>query len=115
MLANFNGPFWFDVRRLVPVFCARYLGAGGAGVRRACLSLVRKMVHYAPAALLRALSAPRAAHLLTHLVANVLDNQVNHFIKTYLSHVYTSVIYFDSCSVYSGTSVLFAYAAFKVY
>ncbi|XP_013177652.1 PREDICTED: E3 ubiquitin-protein ligase HECTD1 isoform X2 [Papilio xuthus] len=63
------------LERLVPVFCARYLGAGGAGVRRACLSLVRKMVHYAPAKLLRDLSTPRAAALLTHLVANVLDNQ----------------------------------------
>ncbi|XP_045534759.1 E3 ubiquitin-protein ligase HECTD1 isoform X2 [Papilio machaon] len=63
------------LERLVPVFCARYLGAGGAGVRRACLSLVRKMVHYAPAKLLRDLSTPRAAALLTHLIANVLDNQ----------------------------------------
>ncbi|XP_050346752.1 E3 ubiquitin-protein ligase HECTD1 isoform X1 [Nymphalis io] len=63
------------LERLVPVFCARYIGAGGAGVRRACLSLVRKMVHYAPAARLRALSAPRAAALLTRLVAQVLDSQ----------------------------------------
>ncbi|CAH0714365.1 unnamed protein product, partial [Brenthis ino] len=63
------------LERLVPVFCARYVGAGGAGVRRACLSLVRKMVHYAPAPLLRALSAPRAAALLTRLVAQVLDTQ----------------------------------------
>ncbi|XP_047019045.1 E3 ubiquitin-protein ligase Ufd4 isoform X2 [Helicoverpa zea] len=65
------------LERLVPVFCARYLGAGGAGVRRACLSLVRKMVHYAPARLLRALSRrrdPPAAALLTQLVAAVLDN-----------------------------------------
>ncbi|KAJ8730811.1 hypothetical protein PYW08_002224 [Mythimna loreyi] len=65
------------LERLVPVFCARYLGAGGAGVRRACLSLVRKMVHYAPARLLRAISLrrePRAAALLTQLVAAVLDN-----------------------------------------
>ncbi|KAJ8721521.1 hypothetical protein PYW07_002296 [Mythimna separata] len=65
------------LERLVPVFCSRYLGAGGLGVRRACLSLVRKMVHYAPARLLRAISAqqqPRAAALLTQLVAAVLDN-----------------------------------------
>ncbi|KAH9632321.1 hypothetical protein HF086_010246 [Spodoptera exigua] len=65
------------LERLVPVFCARYLGAGGAGVRRACLSLVRKMVHYAPPRLLRALSLrrdPPAAALLTQLVAAVLDN-----------------------------------------
>ncbi|XP_050562022.1 E3 ubiquitin-protein ligase Ufd4 isoform X2 [Spodoptera frugiperda] len=65
------------LERLVPVFSARYLGAGGAGVRRACLSLVRKMVHYAPARLLRALSLrrePPAAALLTQLVAAVLDN-----------------------------------------
>ncbi|XP_068632880.1 E3 ubiquitin-protein ligase Ufd4 isoform X2 [Battus philenor] len=60
------------LERLVPVFCARYLGAGGAGVRRACLSLVRKMVHYAPS---RTLATPRAPALLTHLIANVLDNQ----------------------------------------
>ncbi|XP_072939169.1 E3 ubiquitin-protein ligase Ufd4 isoform X2 [Epargyreus clarus] len=63
------------LERLVPVFCARYVGAGGAGVRRACLSLVRKMVHYAPAPRLRALSRPPAAALLTRLVAQVLDNQ----------------------------------------
>ncbi|XP_075974735.1 ubiquitin fusion-degradation 4-like isoform X4 [Anticarsia gemmatalis] len=62
------------LERLVPVFSARYLGAGGAGVRRACLSLVRKMVHYAPARLLRHVSAPHAAALLTQLVAAVLDN-----------------------------------------
>lgn len=67
----------YDCRRLVPVFCARYVGAGGAGVRRACLSLVRKMVHYAPAPRLRALSSPRAAALLTRLVATVLDAQVS--------------------------------------
>lgn len=59
------------------MFCARYVGAGGAGVRRACLSLVRKMVHYAPAPRLRALSSPRAAALLTRLVATVLDAQVS--------------------------------------
>ncbi|XP_060803615.1 E3 ubiquitin-protein ligase HECTD1 [Amyelois transitella] len=61
------------LERLVPLFCSRYLGAGGASVRRACLSLVRKMVHYAPSSLLR-----RAPHttpaLLTQLVAAVLDN-----------------------------------------
>ncbi|XP_049867951.1 E3 ubiquitin-protein ligase Ufd4 isoform X3 [Pectinophora gossypiella] len=62
------------LERLVPVFCARYLGAGGAGVRRACLSLVRKMVHYAPAPLLRHVSAAHAAALLTQLVAAVIDN-----------------------------------------
>ncbi|CAG9785575.1 unnamed protein product [Diatraea saccharalis] len=65
------------LERLVPVFCARYLGAGAAGVRRACLSLVRKMVHYAPATLLRNISSrrePRTAALLTQLVAAVLDN-----------------------------------------
>ncbi|XP_026315369.1 E3 ubiquitin-protein ligase Ufd4 isoform X2 [Hyposmocoma kahamanoa] len=62
------------LERLVPVFCARYLGAGGAGVRRACLSLVRKMVHYAPAPLLRALSTRGTAALLTQLVAAVIDN-----------------------------------------
>lgn len=67
----------YGCRRLVPVFCARYVGAGGAGVRRACLSLVRKMVHYAPAPRLRALSSPRAAALLTRLVATVLDAQVS--------------------------------------
>ncbi|KAJ2942645.1 hypothetical protein O0L34_g2114 [Tuta absoluta] len=60
--------------RLIPVFCARYLGAGGAGVRRACLSLVRKMVHYAPAPLLRAISTNHTASLLTQLVAAVIDN-----------------------------------------
>lgn len=65
-------------RRLVPVFCARYLGAGGAGVRRACLSLVRKMVHYAPAPLLRTLSTRATAALLTQLVAAVIDNLVSH-------------------------------------
>lgn len=59
------------------MFCARYVGAGGAGVRRACLSLVRKMVHYAPAPRLRALSSPRAAALLARLVAQVLDAQVS--------------------------------------
>lgn len=67
-------------RRLVPVFCARYLGAGGAGVRRACLSLVRKMVHYAPARLLRSISSqqsPHTAALLTQLIAAVLDNVVS--------------------------------------
>ncbi|XP_041988693.1 E3 ubiquitin-protein ligase Ufd4 isoform X4 [Aricia agestis] len=63
------------LERLVPVFCARYVGAGGAGVRRACLSLVRKMVHYAPAPRLRALSTPRTAALLTRLIAQVLDTQ----------------------------------------
>ncbi|XP_061382939.1 E3 ubiquitin-protein ligase Ufd4 isoform X3 [Danaus plexippus] len=63
------------LERLIPVFCARYIGAGGAGVRRACLSLVRKMVHYAPAARLRALSTPRSASLLTRLLAHVLDTQ----------------------------------------
>lgn len=66
-------------RRLVPAFCARYLGAGAAGVRRACLSLVRKMVHYAPARLLREMSCAREPHtaaLLTQLVAAVLDNVV---------------------------------------
>lgn len=65
------------LQRLVPVFCARYLGAGGAGVRRACLSLVRKMVHYAPARLLRTISSqqsPHTAALLTQLIAAVLDN-----------------------------------------
>lgn len=65
--------------RLVPAFCSRYLGAGAAGVRRACLSLVRKMVHYAPARLLRDMSrarSPNTAALLTQLVAAVLDNVV---------------------------------------
>ncbi|XP_047984096.1 E3 ubiquitin-protein ligase Ufd4 [Leguminivora glycinivorella] len=61
------------LERLIPVFCARYLGAGGASVRRACLSLVRKMVHYTPARLLRALPAATAASL-TMLIAAVLDN-----------------------------------------
>lgn len=62
------------------MFCARYLGAGGGGVRRACLSLVRKMVHYAPARLLHRISVRREPHtaaLLTQLVAAVLDNQVS--------------------------------------
>ncbi|XP_028176150.1 E3 ubiquitin-protein ligase HECTD1 isoform X2 [Ostrinia furnacalis] len=66
------------LERLVPVFCARYLGAGGGGVRRACLSLVRKMVHYAPARLLHRISVRREPHtaaLITQLVAAVLDNQ----------------------------------------
>ncbi|XP_073949307.1 LOW QUALITY PROTEIN: ubiquitin fusion-degradation 4-like [Choristoneura fumiferana] len=61
------------LERLVPVFCARYLGAGSAGARRACLSLVRKMVHYTPARLLRAMPAATAA-ALTMLIAAVLDN-----------------------------------------
>lgn len=62
----------FYLERLVPLFCARYVGAGGGGVRRACLSLVRKMVHYAPPRLLR---DAHPAALLTNLVAAVLDNQ----------------------------------------
>ncbi|CAK1540512.1 unnamed protein product [Leptosia nina] len=63
------------LERLVPVFCSRYIGAGGAGVKRACLSLVRKMVHYAPAQRLRSLSVPRTASLVTRLIARVLDTQ----------------------------------------
>ncbi|XP_047508837.1 E3 ubiquitin-protein ligase HECTD1 isoform X4 [Pieris napi] len=61
--------------RLVPVFCSRYIAAGGVGVKRACLSLVRKMVHYAPSQRLRTLSTPRTASLLTRLIARVLDTQ----------------------------------------
>ncbi|XP_045495051.1 E3 ubiquitin-protein ligase HECTD1 isoform X4 [Colias croceus] len=63
------------LERLVPVFCSRYIAAGGAGVKRACLSLVRKMVHYAPAHRLRTISCPRTASLLTRLIAQVLDTQ----------------------------------------
>ncbi|XP_077299031.1 ubiquitin fusion-degradation 4-like isoform X2 [Arctopsyche grandis] len=61
--------------RLLPVFCGRYLGSVVPGVKRACLSLVRKMVHYCPASLLVSLSEPSAAASLTQLIASVLDNE----------------------------------------
>lgn len=67
----------FIYRRLLPVFCGRYLGSVVPGVRRACLSLVRKMVHYCPAPLLLNISEPQVAASLTQLVASVLDNEVN--------------------------------------
>lgn len=66
----------YDCSRLLPVFCGRYLGSVVPGVKRACLSLVRKMVHYCPASLLISLSEPQAAAALTQLVASVLDNEV---------------------------------------
>ncbi|GBP81616.1 E3 ubiquitin-protein ligase HECTD1 [Eumeta japonica] len=62
------------LERLLPVFCGRYLGSVAPGVRRACLSLVRKMVHYTPSRLLRSISTSHTAHALTQLIAAVLDN-----------------------------------------
>lgn len=62
------------LERLIPVFCGRYLGSASSSVRRACLSLIRKMVHYTPSDLLLRISTGQTGTLLTQLVATVLDN-----------------------------------------
>ncbi|CAG9113727.1 unnamed protein product [Plutella xylostella] len=64
------------LERLIPVFCARYLASVSSSSKRACLSLVRKMVRYCPSSLLPRLPA-RAALALSQLLAAVLPNTVS--------------------------------------
>ncbi|KAG7306482.1 hypothetical protein JYU34_009118, partial [Plutella xylostella] len=61
------------LERLIPVFCARYLASVSSSSKRACLSLVRKMVRYCPRSLLPRLPA-RAALALSQLLAAVLPH-----------------------------------------
>ncbi|XP_015591532.2 E3 ubiquitin-protein ligase HECTD1 isoform X2 [Cephus cinctus] len=67
------------LKRLLPVFCATFQSTMLPSVRKASLSLIRKMVHYIqPELLVEACSADGTAGCgatLVEVIANVLDNE----------------------------------------
>ncbi|XP_063990344.1 E3 ubiquitin-protein ligase HECTD1 isoform X7 [Diachasmimorpha longicaudata] len=67
------------LRRLLPVFCATFQSTMLPSVRKASLSLIRKMVHYIQAELLvETCGADKTAGcgaMLVEVIANVLDNE----------------------------------------
>lgn len=64
------------LRRLLPVFCATHQASMLGSVRRASLSLVKKMVHYVQPALLEEMCAggEQLGTLLVEVLAAVLDS-----------------------------------------
>lgn len=75
------------LKRLLPVFCATFQSSMLPSVRKASLSLIRKMVHYIqPELLVETCGSDRTGScgaMLVEVIANVLDNEVNlqYFIK----------------------------------
>ena len=69
------------LRRLLPVFCATFQSTMLPSVRKASLSLIRKMVHYIqPELLVETCGSDKTAGcgaMLVEVIANVLDNEVS--------------------------------------
>lgn len=69
------------LKRLLPVFCATFQSSMLPSVRKASLSLIRKMVHYIQAELLvETCGSDRTGGcgaMLVEVIANVLDNEVS--------------------------------------
>uniref|UniRef100_T1J5Y0 E3 ubiquitin-protein ligase n=1 Tax=Strigamia maritima TaxID=126957 RepID=T1J5Y0_STRMM len=68
------------LRRLLPVFCQTYHSTMIHSVRKASLSLIRKMVHYIQPSLLADVCNPECggsifASMLVEVIATVLDNE----------------------------------------
>lgn len=68
------------LKRLLPVFCATFQSTMLPSVRKASLSLIRKMVHYIQSELLvetcGADKTGGCGAILVEVIANVLDNEV---------------------------------------
>lgn len=68
------------LKRLLPVFCATFQSTMLPSVRKASLSLIRKMVHYIqPELLSETCGSDKTAGcgaVLVEVIANVLDNEV---------------------------------------
>ncbi|XP_039301524.1 E3 ubiquitin-protein ligase HECTD1-like [Nilaparvata lugens] len=70
------------LRRLLPVFCNTFQSTMLASVRKASLSLIKKMVHYIQPSILveECTSEPAVFNLgttLVEVIATVLDNEVS--------------------------------------
>lgn len=69
------------LRRLLPVFCATFQSTMLPSVRKASLSLIKKMVHYIqPELLIETCSSDKTGGcgaMLVEVIANVLDNEVS--------------------------------------
>lgn len=69
------------LKRLLPVFCATFQSSMLPSIRKASLSLIRKMVHYIqPELLIETCGSDRMGScgaMLVEVIANVLDNEVN--------------------------------------
>lgn len=69
------------LKRLLPVFCATFQSTMLPSVRKASLSLIRKMVHYIqPELLIETCRSDRTGGcgaMLVEVIANVLDNEVS--------------------------------------
>ncbi|XP_061930115.1 E3 ubiquitin-protein ligase HECTD1 isoform X16 [Apis cerana] len=67
------------LKRLLPVFCATFQSSMLLSVRKASLSLIRKMVHYIqPELLIETCGSDRMGNcgaMLVEVIANVLDNE----------------------------------------
>ena len=66
------------LRRLLPVFCHTFQSSMIASVRKASLTIIKKMVHYTQAALLNSLCSQESnvfISTLVEVVATVLDNE----------------------------------------
>ena len=63
------------LRRLLPVFSRLFLNTMVRSVRKSCLNLIRKMIHYSDEEQLQEITTevPNAASLLAEVVANVLE------------------------------------------
>lgn len=68
------------LKRLLPVFCQTFQSTMLPSVRKASLSLIRKMVHYIqPDLLVETCGADKTngyGAMLVEVIANVLDNEV---------------------------------------
>lgn len=75
------------LKRLLPVFCATFQSTMLPSVRKASLSLIRKMVHYIqPELLIETCGSDKTGGcgaMLVEVIANVLDNEVR-VIVTYI-------------------------------
>ncbi|XP_046664774.1 E3 ubiquitin-protein ligase HECTD1 isoform X3 [Homalodisca vitripennis] len=71
------------LRRLLPVFCSTFQSTMLASVRKASLSLIKKMVHYIhPSLLVEACSPESSTYnlgtMLVEVIATVLDNEISY-------------------------------------
>ncbi|XP_075224551.1 ubiquitin fusion-degradation 4-like isoform X4 [Lycorma delicatula] len=71
------------LRRLLPVFCNTFQSTMLASVRKASLSLIKKMVHYIQPSLLVEACSPESSTynlgtMLVEVIATVLDNEISY-------------------------------------
>ena len=69
------------VKRLVPVFARTYQGSLVPSIKKATLSILKKMIHYIPECMMEELVAGNVAPLLVDVIATALNAEVGLCLK----------------------------------